>query len=178
MNVHATQSAPSFREFKATESCRRRGSFSAGPAAGVHMPHSAAEGRAVPRPCPLAQPEVYEHVLEILFELAGTPVTSDATLDLLRQVQLVPTFSWALWSPCLGSWAGKTVRLQCHLRTNARCSPCFDLLLSVAFVIFFTEPICSQFSEERLPMKRTDCRFRSFCSFRLETIISDLWIYT
>jgi len=39
---------------------------------------------------PVAQPEVYEHVLEILFELAGTPVTSDATLDLLRQVQLVP----------------------------------------------------------------------------------------
>ncbi len=40
---------------------------------------------------PAAQPEVYEHVLEIFFELASAPETSDATLDLLRQVQLVPT---------------------------------------------------------------------------------------
>lgn len=40
---------------------------------------------------PAAQPKVYEHVLEIFFELASAPETSDATLDLLRQVQLVPT---------------------------------------------------------------------------------------
>ena len=40
---------------------------------------------------PAAQPEVYEHALEIFFELASAPETSDATLDLLRQVQLVPT---------------------------------------------------------------------------------------
>ena len=39
---------------------------------------------------PAAQPEVYEHVLEIFFELASAPETSDATLELLRQVQLVP----------------------------------------------------------------------------------------
>lgn len=40
---------------------------------------------------PAAQPEVYEHVLEIFFELASAPETSNPTLDLLRQVQLVPT---------------------------------------------------------------------------------------
>ena len=39
---------------------------------------------------PAAQPEVCEHALEIFFELASAPETSDATLDLLRQVQLVP----------------------------------------------------------------------------------------
>ena len=39
---------------------------------------------------PAAQPEVFEHVLEVLCELASAPETSDATLDLLRQVQLVP----------------------------------------------------------------------------------------
>ena len=39
---------------------------------------------------PAAQPEVFEHVLEVFCELASAPETSDATLDLLRQVQLVP----------------------------------------------------------------------------------------
>ena len=40
---------------------------------------------------PAAQPGVYEHVLEIFFELASAHETSDPALDLLRQVQLVPT---------------------------------------------------------------------------------------
>ena len=39
---------------------------------------------------PAAQPEVYERLLEVLLELAAAPVSSEAALDLLRQVQLVP----------------------------------------------------------------------------------------
>ena len=40
---------------------------------------------------PAAQPQVYERLLEVFVELASSPETSEATLDLLRQVQLVPS---------------------------------------------------------------------------------------
>ncbi len=38
---------------------------------------------------PGARPSVYESILELLHRLAAEPVTSDATLTLLRRVQLV-----------------------------------------------------------------------------------------
>lgn len=38
---------------------------------------------------PSARPAVYEQILELLYSLAAAPVTSDATLTLLRRVQLV-----------------------------------------------------------------------------------------
>ena len=40
---------------------------------------------------PAAQPQVYERLLEVFVELASSPETSESTLDLLRQVQLVPS---------------------------------------------------------------------------------------
>ena len=40
---------------------------------------------------PSAQPQVYERLLEVFVELASSPETSESTLDLLRQVQLVPS---------------------------------------------------------------------------------------
>lgn len=39
---------------------------------------------------PLARPTVYEHLVELFYQLAAAPQTSDATLALLRKVQLVP----------------------------------------------------------------------------------------
>ncbi len=41
------------------------------------------------RSLPAARPVEYEHLVEIFYQLAAAPHTSDATLALLRQIQFV-----------------------------------------------------------------------------------------
>ncbi|CAK0757624.1 hypothetical protein CVIRNUC_002556 [Coccomyxa viridis] len=62
---------------------------------------------------PAAQPQVYERLLEVFVELASSPETCESTLDLLRQVQLVPSQLSTVVS-LLGSKQGKgAVLRQC-----------------------------------------------------------------
>ena len=122
---------------------------------------------------PAAQPQVYERLLEVFLELASSPETSEATLDLLRQVQLVPsqlsTVVSLLGSKQVGSSAshlqtlttvpcacraggGQPLCLQSAILSMENASPC-HILSTAAPALYMLHVSCAQSVADLAPHK-------------------------